>query len=143
MENGRKIKATRIAIDSPRCQSSLTLSYFTYQQPSPSAAHVQQPVGHIAAATGDVDTLLELAAKDNTKLHHKDRNGWAPIHEAARAGHIDVITLLLENGADMNVRTHGGKGGSPLNVAINSLSKKHPVSQFLRDLGAENIEPEL
>jgi hypothetical protein len=114
-----------------------------WKQPSPSAAHVDVPEGHAAAQRGDVERLAKIAMENDKLLHLKDRNGWQPIHEAARGGHTDAIELLLAHGADINARTHGGKGSSPLNVAISALSEKHPVSQFLIEMGALNIGPEL
>jgi prolyl 4-hydroxylase len=111
--------------------------------PSPSAAHVDVPAGHAAAANGDVDGLAEIAKTDKKMLHQQDRNGWQPIHEAVRAGHVEAIEFLLDYDADINARTNKGKGGSPLNVAIKILAVDHPVTKFLIANGAVNIEPEL
>ena len=36
------------------------------------------------------------------------------MHEAARAGRVEVVEYLLEQGADVNERTNQGDGGSPL-----------------------------
>mmetsp|Transcript_9685 Transcript_9685/g.22291 ORF Transcript_9685/g.22291 Transcript_9685/m.22291 type:complete len:359 (-) Transcript_9685:1146-2222(-) len=116
-----------------------------WKMPSPSATTtVETPEGHAAAQNGDLDKLVELSLTDKGKsLRHKDSNGWQPIHEAARAGHTEAVKFLIEFGVDINARTHGGKGGSPLNVAISALSKNHPVAKLLMDQGALNIEPEL
>jgi hypothetical protein len=114
-----------------------------WRQPSPSAAHVDIPEGHAAAQRGDVERLAKIAMENDTLLHLKDRNGWQPIHEAARGGHTDALELLLAHGADINARTHNGKGSTPLNVAVNALSEKHPVSQYLIEMGGLNIGPEL
>ena len=114
-----------------------------WKQPSPSAAFADLPEANRAAAAGDVESIKKLAKANKTLLHSKDGNGWQPIHEAARAGHVDVLRVLLEHNVDINARTHGGKGGSPLNLAVSMLSPKHPVSQFLIENGAINIEPEL
>lgn len=116
-----------------------------WKMPAPSASvvGVSVPAANRAAATGDIDSLKKLAKKDTKKLHEQDGNGWQPIHEAARAGHVDIISLLLKHNADINARTNDGKGGSPLNVAINTLSMKHPVSKFLVEQGAANLEPDL
>jgi ankyrin repeat protein len=111
--------------------------------PSPSATHVDAAEVHIAAAAGDIDTLAEIAVKNERLLHQRDRNGWQPIHEAAHSGHEDVMALLVSNGVDYNARTHNGQGSTPLNIAINSVSEKHPVSQYLLSLGALDIGPDL
>jgi len=116
-----------------------------WKMPFPSATHVaSQPAAHTAAANGDVERMRELAKTDRSKLEYKDRNGWQPIHEAARAGHVKIIELLvLEHNIDVNARTHDGKGGSPLNVAISSLGAEHPVAEYLESIGALDIGPEL
>lgn len=116
-----------------------------WKMQTPSAAHVDTPEGHMAAINGDTERLAKIAEQNAKLLHHKDRNGWQPIHEAARAGHKEVIAFLLEKGADMNARTHFGEGNTPLNIAIDHLSEKHPVSQYLMSLGALDIghEPDL
>lgn len=115
-----------------------------WKRPSPSAAQVDTLLaGHKAAIHNDAAELERLAAEDQRLLHAKDRNGWQPIHEAARAGHKDAIEFLIKQGADVNSRTHNGAGVTPLNIAINAHSEDHPVSQYLLGLGAVNLGPEL
>ena len=114
-----------------------------WQQPSPSAAHVDIPEGHAAAQRGDVERLAKIAAENDEFLVLQDRNGWQPIHEAARGGHMDAMDFLVAHGVDINARTHHGKGSTPLNVAIHSLSEQHPVAQYLISMGALDIGPEL
>jgi ankyrin repeat protein len=41
-----------------------------------------------------VDTIIEIKDKDN----------WTPLHWAAHKGHVDVIRLLLEKGANVNAQ---------------------------------------
>ena len=43
----------------------------------------------------------------------------------------------------MNARTHAGKGVSPLNIAINAHTEDHEVSEYLKQLGALNLGPDL
>ena len=115
----------------------------TFIQPSPSAPALDTPEGHAAAANGDLNRITELSKTNQKSLHKIDRNGWQPIHEAARAGHTSIVRFLHEFGVDINARTHQGKGSSPLNVAVATLSEDHPVSQYLIEQGALNIEPDL
>ncbi|KAI2501698.1 hypothetical protein MHU86_12766 [Fragilaria crotonensis] len=129
--------------DSPEAANWKLRNPSGWKMPSPSAAMADLPAANRAAAAGDLESMKKLAMTDKKMLHTKDGNGWQPIHEAARAGHIHIVELLLEHDVDINARTHGGKGGSPLNVAMNTLSLKHPISQFLIENGAINIEPEL
>jgi len=49
--------------------------------------------------------LLERAANINAR---DDEHGMTPLHYAARERHISILRLLVENGADVNVRDiHG------------------------------------
>lgn len=63
-----------------------------------------------------------LASEYNSKevlslfLKEKDQNlnrysflsadGWTPLHVAAYQGHLDIVTMLIENGAKVNLNTH-------------------------------------
>lgn len=96
-----------------------------------------------AAAQNNLEELYRIAADDKRSLLAKDRNGWQPIHEAARGGHLNSIEFLLENGADLNARTHKGSGVSPLKIAREALGNEHAVVKFLEDLGAKDFGPEL
>ena len=99
---------------------------------------------HIAAKTGSLQALRVLARTDEgaQQLHAVDRNGWAPIHEAVRLGDLDIVEFLIDQGVDMNVRTQGGRGFSPLWLAQATHGPDHPVTVRLRELGAQEIDPE-
>lgn len=60
---------------------------------------------HTAASSGDLEALMEIAAKDPEAIKKIDNNGWSPLHEAVRGGHIEVVSYLLSKGADVNMRT--------------------------------------
>jgi len=113
--------------------------------PSAPIQQVASPEGHFAAATGDLDLLAKVAKKDRKALKKADQNGWQPIHEAARAGHVDAIKYLVEkHGADFNARTgKDGKGMSVLNLAMEHHEEGHPVISFLRSVGAKDYAQEL
>lgn len=120
-----------------------------WRRTSPSAASVGVPVdvpkAHAAAASGDMDALERLALNgDQQALSACDANGWTPLHEAARGGHLEVVKLLIEqHQADMNSLTNEGKGSSPYFIATQSHSPDHPVARYLKSLGAVNQGPEL
>jgi prolyl 4-hydroxylase len=117
--------------------------FIHFQKNSPSAASIGRPESHTAAAIGDIESLKELVVKDRRALLAKDHNGWQPIHEAVRGGHIDAVELLVKHGADINSVTNHGNGVSPYNIALHSLSADHPVAQYLSGLGAVDVGPEL
>lgn len=114
-----------------------------WKKQSPSApkqhSNIREP--HVAASIGDVERLKELAEKNKQALHRPDENGWHPIHEAVRSGHLDATKLLIEHGADVNVRTGVAKNGqSVLNLALEYHSKKSPIVQYLVSMDAEDID---
>jgi ankyrin repeat protein len=91
-------------------------------------------------------------------------NGWQPLHEAARAGHIDILKLLLEitdnqddspqnndestgrrrrRGnqlkVDINARTNEGRGCTALWLAEDNHGEDSDVARLLRDCGGISI----
>ena len=71
---------------------------------------------HLAAffgRTATVELLLAAGAADDLLA----RNGQAnmPLHAATAARRVDVVTLLLKHGSDVNARTAGG--WTPLHLA--------------------------
>ncbi|MCL5289046.1 MAG: ankyrin repeat domain-containing protein [Acidobacteria bacterium] len=52
-----------------------------------------------AAALGKEKKLEEFLRKDPKALNVKDKEGLAPLHWAARNGHIEAVRLLMKHGA--------------------------------------------
>jgi len=98
---------------------------------------------HHAAQQGDAEALGEVIDKLGHLLNAKDGNGWTPLHEGARAGHEEVVKLLVDRGANINERTREGKGETALYWSIKENGEDHPVSQMLLELGGLNIGPDL
>jgi len=90
------------------------------------------------AAEGQVELLKEVFDVDPSLIHWNDENGWTPLHEAARWGHVDLVNYLIENGADINHLTQGGS--SPLHVAKIEQGEDHKIVAMLLSLGAEDVE---
>jgi prolyl 4-hydroxylase len=97
---------------------------------------------HLAAKEGEVRTLHEEIKKKKDIVNAKDANGWTPLHEGARGGHLEVVKLLVENGADVSART-GEDGGTPLWWAKQTHGEDSEVVKFLEEIGALDIGPEL
>jgi prolyl 4-hydroxylase len=97
---------------------------------------------HEAAQAGSVELLQDVIKQKKALVNAKDENGWTPLHEGARGGHLEVVKLLVENGADLSART-AGDGGTALWWAKQTYDEDHPVVQFLEEIGALDIGPEL
>jgi hypothetical protein len=115
----------------------------THQKHLKAPYHPKKGDAHAAAQEGNVAKLREVAKKNKNLLESKDENGWQPIHEGARAGHEEVVKLLVSHGADINSRTNHGIGGTALWIAESQHGSNHPVVRFLQDLDAISIGPEL
>lgn len=70
------------------------------------------------SAVGSVDRVKRLLAKDESLAFSRDRRNQTPLHWAARGGHVVVIDLLIEAGAD--VRAEDKNGHEPLAAAVES-----------------------
>jgi len=99
-------------------------------------------VAHLAAQDGDIDALKKEVEKKKELLTAKDRNGWQPLHEGARGGHVEVVRYLVENGADINAKTGEG-GGTALYFAKQKFADDHPIIAYLESLGAVEDGPDL
>ncbi|RYP66402.1 hypothetical protein DL771_007811 [Monosporascus sp. 5C6A] len=84
-----------------------------------------------AAASGDFLTV-QLLLRFGGDPNHRDRDGWSAIHWAAEEGHLEIVRLLLNEGANVNaclleddrVRSSASQqdnhGWSVLHLAIHS-----------------------
>lgn len=88
-----------------------------------------------------VDTLKDIAKKDRAKLFAQDRNGWRPLHEAARGGRAETVEYLLEQGAQVNERTNNGQGGNPLWWAEKDKIGNAETIRILKENGAVALAP--
>ena len=68
----------------------------------------------VAALLGDADRVGELLARGADPNSVSDE-GFAPLHAAAKHGHVEVAKLLIGSGADVNIRGRGDL--TPLHVA--------------------------
>jgi MoaD family protein len=60
-----------------------------------------------AVAYGLTDRVKQILSADSSKINEKNHYG-TPIHEASLWGHVELLKLLIENGADPNVRNRHG-----------------------------------
>ncbi|KAI0985296.1 hypothetical protein GJ496_003137 [Pomphorhynchus laevis] len=71
---------------------------------------------HIASAKGHIDTVRKLVFKEKHPINIRDFNGWLPLHEAVNFNRLEVVKLLLDNGAAINDQG-ADEGTSPLHDA--------------------------
>ena len=86
----------------------------------------------LAAAYGDVANFVKLVMENKEALTVKDRNGWEPIHEAARWGQLQILEILIDSGVNINQVSNFDRGDSPLKIAMGYLKEDHPVLAFLK-----------
>jgi ankyrin repeat protein len=64
-----------------------------------------------AAKNGDAATVRALIEADPALLNARDKDGSTPLHCASWKGHVEVVTLLLGAGADVNARNQNDHWG--------------------------------
>jgi hypothetical protein len=89
------------------------------------------PLYH-AARLGFRDLAVHLIAENPEHVNAWGGRGVTPMHVAAREGHADILSVLIEHGADVDVRK---TGETPLHHA--SRYGKVEAGQCLLDRGAD------
>jgi ankyrin repeat protein len=91
-----------------------------------------------ACTKGDVDVLRVLLRSDPTLVRRSSPTapfrGWTGLHEAAKRGQLEVVRVLLAQGADPNAR-ESGDNTYPLHWAAGFRHTE--VVRALLDAGAE------
>ena len=95
-----------------------------------------------AAARGDLNTMRDMLNEDKTLAAH-----WQPIMDACYVGQADAVALLLENGADPNIKSKSAHHYRPLHrtVEFKKTAPKHDghhqVVDLLLNAGADPLMP--
>ncbi|KAK1324312.1 hypothetical protein QJS10_CPA01g03042 [Acorus calamus] len=99
---------------------------------------------HIGARKGDlkeVKRLLDEGMDVNVTAWGPKSQGVTPLHLAAQGGHLKVMDELLDRGANIDARTKGACGWTPLHSAAKERNKE--AIKFLVENGAflpDNID---
>jgi len=93
-----------------------------------------------ASVEGDVERVRQLIEENPEAVNLIHEDGIAPLHLAANFGHKEVVLLLIEKGADVNVRQGPSPPGfyylsTPLHKAI--LSGHREIASILIQNGAD------
>lgn len=85
------------------------------------------------AKRGDAEKVKALLKQGVDIEATTDSTGSTPLHLAAAGGHLDVVKLLLEHGADINAMDRGRS--TPLIAALRN--KHRELADFLMSKGAQ------
>jgi ankyrin repeat protein len=89
-----------------------------------------------AAKAGDTNKVRALLAIDAQLVNARDNDGSTPLHCATWKGHFEVVTVLLDAGADVNAQNQNGHWGTtPLHAAAHA--NHAAIAQLLIERGAE------
>ena len=89
---------------------------------------------NLAAREGWTDIVREHIERDPLSVHQRGWIGDTPLHWPAHNGYIEIVRLLLHNGAVPTAHETRWIGGTPLHWA----SEREPeIVQLLIDAGAE------
>ncbi|KAL5724670.1 Serine proteinase inhibitor IA-2 [Ranunculus cassubicifolius] len=92
---------------------------------------------HVVSKKGDlrkVKQLLDEGVDVNVCAWGPKSQGVTPLHLAAQGGHVKVMDELLERGANIDARTKGACGWTPLHKA--AKEKKREAIKYLVENGA-------
>ena len=93
-----------------------------------------------AAAAGDLKTMRAMIREDSSLAAE-----WKPIMEACYFGQAEAVALLLENGADPNVKSRSAHHYRPLHRTVEHKKTApkhdghHKVVDLLLDAGADPL----
>lgn len=117
---------------------------FSYKRPTESSTSFRP-----ASLSPLVDAILRQDIKGvkitapRSDVNLKDAEGWAPIHLAVYTLNPDILSILIENGADVNATTKTGI--TPLHLVVtngdpprdNCTKDRVIIAQLLLDNGAD------
>ncbi|HZG85489.1 ankyrin repeat domain-containing protein [Paenibacillus sp.] len=90
---------------------------------------------HEAAALGDDETLNYMLNLEPRLLTQISFDGWTPLHLAAFFGGFEAAKLLIERGADVNVRSTNAMANMPIHAA--AAGSRTGIVQLLLERGAD------
>jgi ankyrin repeat protein len=79
------------------------------------------------------DLLLKAGADPNAMGF-----GQTPLHVAAAKGYLEVASLLLDHGGDVNAASRSRKGPGPTPLAVAIKQKQVKMAEFLKSRGARS-----
>lgn len=84
----------------------------------------------------DIETLKNCLADDEVRIDHISTNGYTALHQACEIGSLEIVTLLVDAGADLFVKTINKE--SPLQIS--TKNGQFEIAEFLISIGAKDNE---
>ena len=90
------------------------------------------------AKKGHLEAMKLLLDADRSLVNARDSDGSTPLHCASWKGHDELVTLLLDCGADINSRNENDHwGDTPLHAAAHG--NRRAVAAILIERGADLV----
>ncbi|CAI9096506.1 OLC1v1032671C5 [Oldenlandia corymbosa var. corymbosa] len=67
---------------------------------------------HVAVSFGQTQIVKLLSSAKPSSIcgvNSVDEEGWGPLHSAASSGNLEIVEVLLDTGADVNLKNNGGR----------------------------------
>jgi len=87
---------------------------------------------YVAASQGDLEAVRSFIEQDAWDSQRPDGEGVTPLTAAVEGGNVEIVRLMVENGADVN--QIDARLMTPLQVA--EKSGKSEMVELLKELGA-------
>lgn len=82
-----------------------------------------------ATAVGEAQRVAQFLEVNPALIGAHNRNGWTLLHMASYFGHLDVVRVLLERGADVAARSINELNHTPLHSAL--AGRRYDVARYL------------
>ncbi len=103
----------------------------------PSDSNEENSDFFFACSGGDFGLIKSLLEKDSSLVHKTTQNGEHCLHLCAISGNSDIVQLLLDAGADPNIRSSWVKGLRMHPLSWNTFYGRHEIVELLLKYGAD------